>query len=257
MLVITNGRVLVDPTMNVENMDAFIEQLKENIENLFGEEIEFKKVEKPFLMYTIPEGLQWKKLIDSAPSETKLEVMGIGKDDEVKMPYFSHKNVKHIYDIEELKTIADRMCDSLADISKLESEKKAMSKTYGDQINALNEELKEEANQHRLGYELQDKKVFVILNFKEKMKYFHQANNGELVASENMTDKDQRTLFDIKGYDPELFKEEDVTGFEFDVLEDDSENTGGGEENNGGEDFLKNKENSNNPDDKATSMEEV
>lgn len=270
MLVITNGKLLVDPAMNAEKMSDFITQLEGNIENLFGEELKFEMVEKPFLMYKVPPGLEWKKFMDCIPSESRIELMGIGQEDEVIMPYPMHRTVKHVYTIEELKTIADKMCEVLSEISKLESEKKAHAKRYSDKISALNDELKQEADEHRVGYQMQDKNVNCIMNFGERMKYYHLSSNGELVDKEEMTDRDQRTLFDIKGYDPNKVDDDDITGFEITAKEEVIEAVEGLDDetqDSAMDDFIKDQEENiesfesekqeHNPDDaeQATSME--
>lgn len=214
MLVITNGRVLVDPAMNAENMEQFIGDVTGNLNDLFEEEIVFEKIEDPFLMYKIPEGIAWKNILDARPPESRLEFMAIGKDDEVQLPYSQHKTVQHYYSVEELQEKAEKMTSLLDDIEKLEKEKKAVAKRLGEEIGELHDELKEVARSHRQKFEDRSMQVYVVMNFKERMKYYHKTSDMELVGSENMNDKDQRTLFDIKGYDPETFNEETITGFE-------------------------------------------
>jgi len=225
MLVITNGRVLVDPAMNEKNMGAMITEWIENVSNFYDIPVVFEKVEKPFLMYKIPAELPWKNLIDSKPADTRVEFMAIGKDDEVQLPYNHRKTLRHNFSIEELKEKADHICEDIAEIDKLEKEKKSIVKSYNDKIADINADLTEKAQLHRQGYELRDKTVVVVMNFKEKVKYYNDSITGELLATEPMTEKDQRTLFDIKGYDPDEFENDDISGFEIgfpeESLEDD------------------------------------
>lgn len=217
MLVITNGRVLVDPAMNSESMDNLISDWVDNVSNLFDIPVAFKKVEKPFLMYQVPDELPWKNIMDAKPSETRIEFMAIGSDDEVQLPYSIRKSVRHNHSMEESKTIADDICEDIAEMAKLEAEKKAVAKRYSDKIADIQSDITEKAQSHRQGYEIREKTVYQVMNFKENVKYFNDASTGELVATEEMNDKDQRTLFDIKGYDPESFDNEGFSGFEIGV----------------------------------------
>jgi len=224
MLLITNGRVIINPTMNVESMDSLIEDWIDNVQNLFDIPILFEKVEEPFLMYKVPEIIPWKNLIDAKPSETRIEFMAIGVDDEVQLPYSVRKTVRHNHSMEESKAIADNICEDIAESARLESEKKANAKRFSDQINELQDEITQKAQSHRQGYELRDKQVYQVMNFKENTKYFNDSSTGELVATEQMNDKDQRSLFDIKGYDPEKFENEDISGFEIGAPTENLEN---------------------------------
>lgn len=214
MMIITNGRVFVDPAMNVENMEMFIEDISNNMNDLFDEEISFEKIEEPFLMYKIPENIAWKNIMDARPPETDIRFMAIGHDDEVQLPYSQHRTIQHFYTVEELQEKADEMTRLLEEINGLEAKKKSIAKQLSEEISCLHGELLEIAKSHRRKFEDRDCSVFVIMNFKEGMKYYHSTTTGELVGSEKMTDKDQRTLFDIKGYDPSTFNEETINSFE-------------------------------------------
>lgn len=217
MLVITNGRVLVDPAMNAEKMGEFIEDLAINFNELYESEIEFKKVTKPFLMYEIPE-IEGRNLLDALPPETRIEYMAIGKDDEVTLPNARVQNIKHHYSVEELQNLADKMCDDLEEISQLEQSKKAHAKRLGEEINTISIDLLNQAQMHRQGFQMKDIRVYVNMNFKERMKYYISVADGTLVHSEPMDEKDQRTLFDIKGYDANL--ESEIEGFKIGIPED-------------------------------------
>lgn len=260
MLVITNGRVLVDPAMNKEKMGEFIDELTGNYFDMYEVELKFKQKAKPFLMYEIPEDVQGRNLLDAMPPDSRVEYMAIGKEDEVTLPDSRVKTVKHHYSIEELQAIADKMCDILSGITELEIEKKSMAKRLGEQINTLNEDLKKQAQMHRQSFEMKDVRVYVNMNFKERMKYYISVADGTLVHSEEMNEKDQRTLFDIQGFDPE--QENELQGFEIGIPEDQLidedmiEQAGVEEGQNENKEETKNEEVDENSEE-AVSMEEV
>lgn len=223
MLIITNGRVLVDPAMNLEKMETFIFDLTSNLNDLFEEEIVFEKIEEPFLMYKIPDDIAWKNILNARPPEIDIKFMAIGSEDEVQLPYSQRKTVQHYFTSEELLEMADQMTSIIEEIHSNENEKKLIAKKLGEKIGKLNNDLDNIARSHRRKFEDIDMSVYVIMNFKEGMKYYHNTNTGELVGSEKMTENDQRTLFDIKGYNPDSFNEENIKGFEIGTPDIDQE----------------------------------
>lgn len=95
--------------------------------------------------------------------------------------------------------------------------------------------LNEDAQKHRQGFEIKDKKCYLIKDFKERLNLYNDVTTGELLHSEEMTIEDQRTLFDIKGFDAE--DAENFKGFAIgepeleDELEDENTIDGESQEN--------------------------
>lgn len=200
-MIITNGRILVQPEMNEESFAKIIEELEDNIKNFHDLEVKFVKVDKPYLQYEIPKELPWKNLKECLPADNELKIMGIGSKDEVTVPYFVNKVIDYRYSMEELNEVGDEMCDILLEVSKIDNEKKAIAKKLGERIAELQVKLNVKAVNHRKGFVTKEMKCSCILSYKEQNKRYYDSVTNELIHTEDMTSDDQRTLFDIKGFD--------------------------------------------------------
>lgn len=208
MLLITNGKLIVNPAMHIEELDEVIEVIKENAKNDGVKKPTFKKVEQPFTCYENLSGLDFFQLKRYCPEYVDIQFKAIGKES-VTLPSTKMKDIKHIYTPEELDQIADNFSQKQKEKEDLEEEKKQVSKRYSDEIATHETEISEMANKYRLKYEIQNKECRVILDFKENQKYFVHPENEELLHTENLTTEDQRTLFDLEGFTPEKWQDED------------------------------------------------
>lgn len=204
MMLLTNGRVLVDPAMNETNLDNVMDQLIENARMMLSDEnITFTKKLKPFLQYENTSELSYQTIKDVCPADVDIYFRAIGKDDEIQKPFPSYKDIKHHYTPEEKEEIADNMCQLIESREKKEAEKKAIVKRMGDEIKQLDDEIYEDSRKHTQGFEIQNRLCIETINFKEQKKFFVDKDTGDLLKTEDLTPEDQRTLFDIRGYDPE------------------------------------------------------
>jgi len=212
MLLITNGRLIVNPAMHIEELEEVIKVITENavndgMKNTVKNPL-FKREEQPFTCFENVTGIEFFQLKRYCPDYVDLQFKAIGKES-VTLPVTKMKDIKHTYTPEELDIIADEFSQKQKEKEDLEDEKKQVSKRYADQIATLETEISEHANKYRLKYEIQNKECRVIFDFKENKKYFVHPESEELLHSENLTTEDQRTLFDLEGFTPEKYQDED------------------------------------------------
>lgn len=212
MLLITNGKLIVNPAMHVEELDEVIKVIKENAKNDGIKKPTFKKLEEPFTCYENVSGIEFFKLKQYCPDYVDIQFKAIGKES-VTLPVTKMKDIKHIYTPEELNDIAEDFAMKQKEKEDLEETKKQVAKRYSDDIATHEAEISELANKYRLRYEIQSRDCRVILDFKDGQKYFVDPESEELLHTEKLTTEDQRSLFDLEGFTPEKYQDED-TGFE-------------------------------------------
>lgn len=212
MLLITNGKLIVNPAMHIEELDEVIAVIKENAKNDGIKKPVFKKLKEPFDCYENSSHIDFFKIKQYCPEYVDIQFKAIGKES-VTLPSTKVKDIKHIYTTEELDHIAEEFAMMQKEKEDLEESKKQISKKYSDDISNHETQISDLAHKYRLRYEIQSKDCNVILNFKESLKYYVDPETEELLHTEKLTTEDQRSLFDLEGFTPENYQDEN-TGFE-------------------------------------------
>ncbi|MAX80328.1 MAG: hypothetical protein CL843_09150 [Crocinitomicaceae bacterium] len=197
--IVTNGKVIVAPDITIIEFKEIIEEvLNPNLQEFTGkDEIYFTYVEEPFPCYTIPEGITYNDLIEIIGREYSLKYRAINQDDFL-LEGTRPKEYNHTLTIDELKGIADQMCEQIDQKDKLEIEKKLISKRLGDQITELDSNIHDLSVKHRMGFETRESNCKVRLNFKDGMKYYYDAESDELITSEELTSDDFQLRIDYQ-----------------------------------------------------------
>lgn len=208
MLLITNGKLIVNPAMHIDELEEAIKVITENAKNDGIKKPLFKKIDIPFVCFENKSEIDFFKLKQYCPEYVDLQFKAIGKES-VTLPITKMKEIKHVYSPEELDKIAEGFAQKQQEKENLEDEKKQVNKQFADNITIHETEISELANKYRLRYEIQSKTCRVILDFKEGNKYFIDPNTNELLHTEKLTPEDQRSLFDLEGFTPDTWQDEE------------------------------------------------
>lgn len=185
-MLFTNGKQIVIDNGNLNELDTFIQGMQTRARELNGnKKIKFSFHESPYPHYNNNDGLSYDQLKEAADGVVELNFRALGNEI-ITLPGKKTKDIKHHFSLEEIHVIGTDFAQLKQSIELLEDEKKQSAKEFAARLDAMETKLSHYAALYRQGHEIRTEQVLVQFDYPNRMKYFLNPENQEMLHSEDM-----------------------------------------------------------------------
>ena len=180
-MLITNGRIIIIPNNDIDELERLISIIRTNAQNIFNDKkIKFTYLDDPYPHFKNDSKLDFDQLQEACRPDIDLQFRAIGEET-ITLPGFKPREIKHVFSEEEKMDLGEKMANSLKLVEEIESEKKAAMAEFKARIEAAEQDVHEAGDAWRNGYEMRQMDVLVTIDYVAKKKYYIDPDSGNVL----------------------------------------------------------------------------
>lgn len=188
-MFITDGKIIIHDLNNPDHLEEAVEKVQNFLLEEKALEVTFEQNETMgYPAYDVPDHVKFTDMEVALRPNLALRAIN---EDVLFNPEPVDVNTRYVYTEEDMTDIAQQLAKAILDQHKVEAEKKQATGEFNKAIAKLQAKIDAHAQNHTQGYEYRDYKAVLKLDFKEKMKYYLDADDrSKIIKTEPMEGKD-------------------------------------------------------------------